>query len=134
MRKTLLCAVLAACSPRPAPAPTPTHTSARGPTICPSAVEGAKTRLRMTDDGVDVIVTTEDPRARIEIVKLAGLHARSGDPGPNDDCPIVHDDTRISLAPFANGIVLHLKALTPDRVQTVQARASRRLAARASQR
>jgi hypothetical protein len=88
----------------------------------------------MTADGVDVIVTTEDPRARIEIVKLAGVHARSGNPGPNDDCPVVHDDTRITLAPFTNGVVLHLQALTPDRIQTVQARASRRLAARTSQR
>jgi hypothetical protein len=149
MKKMIMLAcVLAACSSRPAPQPeAPRQPSQRtgglehGMMNCPSAVEGARTRLRMTPDGVDVIVTAGDPGAQVEIVKLADFHARQdrfsewpehtgfhGGPGTIGHCPIVHDGTRVSLSPMLRGVVVHVTALTPDRVKAVQNETTERLA------
>lgn len=108
---------------------------------CPSAVEGARTRLVRTPGGVDVIVTSEDPDARTEIRALADYHARldrftewpmhsgfHGGPGTYGHCPIIHDRTRITISPVPDGVTLHVVALTPDHVAPVQEQTVQRLA------
>ena len=109
---------------------------------CPSAVESATTRLRMTSTGVDVMVTSQDPRARIDIVTLASYHARlegglttwpahsgfHGGPGTVGHCPIVHDRTAISLSPLTDGVTLHVTTDLPEHVTEVQTQTAQRLA------
>ena len=108
---------------------------------CPSAVDGADTRLRMTERGVDIFVRSQDPDARAEIVRLAGLHARMdrltgwpehtgkhGGPGEIGHCPIIHKNTQITVETADDGVVLHVIATTPDRVKRVQEQTVLRLA------
>jgi len=148
MRFALACAAMAACSSTPPPAPAaprqPSQTTGgleHGMMNCPSAVEGAQTSLRMTASGVDVIVTASDPGAQVEIVKLADFHSRQdqftdwpehtgkhGGPGTIGHCPIIHDGTRISLSPMVRGVVVHVTALEPGRVKSVQDQTTERLA------
>jgi len=148
MKKLMLvCAALAACSPRPAAPPAapqpPSETTGgleHGMLNCPVAVEGAETLLRMTDDGVDLIITAKDPAAQAEIVKLADFHARQnelspwpehtgkhGGPGTIGHCPVLHDGTQISLSPTEGGVILHVDALAPGRVKSVQEQTAERL-------
>lgn len=147
MRKLLLCAALAACSSTPAPRPAmpqqpiqQTGGLEHGMMNCPSAVQGAETKLRMTDHGVDLIVTAADPGANVEIVKLANFHAhqdvltdwpehsgKHGGPATIGHCPIVHDGTRITLSPTLRGVVMHVAALAPDRIRSVQLETAERL-------
>jgi hypothetical protein len=149
MKPVLLCAALAACSSPPAPAPTPAPPQLSQMTgglehammNCPSAVDGAQTRLRMTATGVDVIVTAADPEARAELAKLAEIHAnmdrftewpehtgKHGGPGTIGHCPIVHDGTTITFARFDRGVVLHVTATSTDRVSWLQDQTAQRLA------
>jgi hypothetical protein len=109
---------------------------------CPSAVEGANTRLRMTANGVDVMVTSSDPRARAEIVALASYHAGfdgeltgwpehsgfHGGPGTFGHCPIIHDRTTIALSPLTDGVTLHVMTALPEHVKAVQDQTAQRLA------
>lgn len=140
--------LVAACGARAAPPPPPpqpwqmTGAMEHGMMNCPSAVEGARTRLRMTPGGVDVIVTAGDPRARAEIVALAEYHAgfageltewpehsgRHGGPGTLGHCPIIHDRTAISLSPLADGVTLHVTTGVPEHVKSVQDQTAQRLA------
>lgn len=128
MKKQLLlaCAALAACSShhvQPPAAPLESAQPAGKPEHrmqnCPSAVEGADTRLRMTERGVDVYVRAKEAHARAEIAKLADLHTRQHLPG-RGHCPIVHKNTQITMEPVDDGVVLHVNATEPRRVKSVQ--------------
>lgn len=109
---------------------------------CPSAVDGAETRLTNTPTGVDVTVTAQNADAEALIVQLAELHTRHegmgnapqhtgqhGGPGTIGHCPIIHDGTQISMTSVEGGVVLHVDALAPERVKEVQAQTADRLAA-----
>jgi hypothetical protein len=137
--------MLAACSPRSAPLPPQQPWQMTGGLEhammnCPSAVEGARTRLVRTPDGIDVIVTSADADARVEIRRLADYHARMdtlterpehsgfhGGPGTFGHCPIIHDRTRITISQVPDGVVLHVIALTSDDVAPVQEQTAQRL-------
>lgn len=108
---------------------------------CPSAVEGAQTRVVRTPAGVDVFVTAAEPEAEREIRKLAEYHARMdrftdwpehsgfhGGPGTLGHCPIIHDRTRITHSLIAGGAALHVTALHPEHVASVQHQTEQRLA------
>jgi hypothetical protein len=155
IKPVLLSAALAACSSPPGPGPAPAPWPARAPPQpsqmtgglehgmmnCPSAVDGAQTRLRMTATGVDVIVTAADPETRAELAKLAEIHAsmdrftewpehtgKHGGPGTIGHCPIIHDGTTVSFARFDRGVVLHVTATSTDRVSWLQDQTAQRLA------
>lgn len=148
MKRVLACSLIAACASRAAPPPAPpqpwqmTGGLEHGMMNCPSAVEGARTRLARTPGGIDVIVTSADADARVEIRALADYHARldrftgwpqhsgrHGGPGTFGHCPIIHDRTRITVSPLPDGVVLHVVALAPDHVASVQDQTAQRLAA-----
>jgi hypothetical protein len=109
---------------------------------CPSAVDGARTELRPTATGIDVIVTANTPDATAEIARLAAYHAAQdqlsewpphtgfhGGPATIGHCPVVHEGTRISSTRVQDGAVLHVTALRPDRIRSVQDETAQRLAA-----
>jgi hypothetical protein len=113
---------------------------------CPSAVEGAKTSSQPTSDGVDLTITTTDPRARERILVLArlqsgqretiaivpqhsGLH--SG-PGTLGFCPILHTRTTVSFDELPDGVVMHVRASSADQVAALQRATSARLRALAT--
>ena len=114
---------------------------------CPSALEGATTRLTNTADGVDLEITASAPAIQKEIVDLARLHERMGPPnasevehtgrhgGPGNigHCPIIHTGTTVTFDRLARGAVIHVVAMAPEdvlRVQTTVADRVARLAAR----
>lgn len=148
MKQLLACAVLAACSSAPSPPPAaPQQPSQRtgglehGMMNCPSAVESARTAVRNTERGVDVTVTTTDPAARVELIKLAHFHAsqdrmsdwpehtgKHGGPGSIGHCPILHEGTTITLSGTENGVILHVVARSSDRVRWLQDQTAERAA------
>jgi hypothetical protein len=147
MKRILACSLIAACSSRSAPPPAPpqpwqmTGGLEHAMMNCPSAVEGARTRLARTPSGIDVIVTSPDPDARAEIRALADYHARMdrftewpehsgfhGGPGTFGHCPVIHDRTRITISVVPDGAVLHVVALTPEHIASVQEQTAQRLA------
>lgn len=148
MKQLLACAVLAACSSAPAPqlaAPQrPSQMTGgleHGMLNCPSAVESARTTVRNTERGVDVTVTTTDPAARVELIKLAHFHAsqdrmsdwpehtgKHGGPGSIGHCPILHEGTVITLSDTENGVILHVVARSSDRVRWLQEQTAERAA------
>jgi hypothetical protein len=102
---------------------------------CPSSLPGATTRLANTPRGVDVMVTSTDPRTAHRIVELAQLHVRGrtaevsrphdqhhGGPGWIGYCPVmVTDQTQVSMTPRPDGATLHVEARSPERVAEIQA-------------
>lgn len=147
MKLAFVCVALAACTPKPAPQPPAepwqmTGGLEHGMMNCPSAVDGAHTRLRMTARGVNVIVTSKDPTAAAEITALAEFHARQdrftewpahsgfhGGPGKIGHCPVIHDRTQIVISALEDGVIMHVTALVPEHVQSVQDQTAQRLAA-----
>jgi hypothetical protein len=110
---------------------------------CPSQLPGTTTRLLMTPRGVDVSVTSRDPRMVRRIVAVAELHVRGrtadvsrphdqkhGGPGIVGYCPVlVSDQTHVTMTRGPDGATLHVDARSPDRVaelqQLIKARAVR---------
>ena len=148
MKKVVLvCAALAACTPKQAPAPVapPQQSRAtgaveRGMRNCPAARPGVHTSLRTTDAGIDVFMRAKDSIARAELERLAELHARwdrlgeepehsgqHGGPGTSGHCPIIHSGTKIQMSSIQDGVVLHVTALKPSHVKTVQLQTVTRL-------
>jgi hypothetical protein len=143
----LICAALAACTPKQAPAPAEPRQPARatgrmeqGMRSCPPATPGVQTSLRMTDAGIDVIMRAKDPIARAEMERLAELHAhrdrlaqapehsgQHGGPGTIGHCPIIHEGTKIQISSIPDGVVLHVTARTPNHVKSVQLQTVSRL-------
>jgi hypothetical protein len=108
---------------------------------CPSAVPGATTRLAMTTDGVDVVVTAPDPKAEAAIRALAEFHAQSdttglglqhtglrGTPGLAGFCPIIHNGNTVTATTVPHGARVHVAALSPQRVTELQQATSARAA------
>ena len=101
---------------------------------CPSAVPSAKTTARPTADGVNVTITSTDPQARAEIVRLAavqsgqrnplrlvpphsGLH---GGPGTMGRCPIIHANTTVRYQAIPDGVRIHVAARAHEDVPALQ--------------
>jgi hypothetical protein len=110
---------------------------------CPSAVEGAVTRLDGTARGVDLTITAVDPEARREVVTLAQVHAamrapnlekpihegEHGGPGTIGHCPVIHVGTNVTYEEIAGGALIHVVAVDPADVPRVQQLAVERAAA-----
>jgi hypothetical protein len=147
MKSLFACSVIATCASPQAPPHAPpqprqmTGEMEHAMMNCPSAVEGAQTRVVQTPGGVDVIVTSAEAAAQVEIRALADYHARMdrftdwpshsgfhGGPGTSGHCPIIHDRTRITLSPVPDGVTLHVRAMSPDHVASVQEQTAQRLA------
>jgi hypothetical protein len=127
----LVSAALAACSPSSSSmrshVPTATVGIDHAIASCPSALQGAETRLRKTHRGIDVYLTSDDPFVRAEIVRLVEHNVR--EPARFGACPILRDGTQISLQPFRDGIVVHVAARSSHHVKAVQEQTEARLAA-----
>jgi hypothetical protein len=144
MRSILAILVTAACSSTPSHPthPAPIGQLEQGMRNCPSAVDGAVTKLRNQIGGVDLIITADAPVAQRRILELARLHARLGDPdgsamehtgrhgGPGDigHCPVVHAATTVSVTPLPNGATIHIRALLAGDVRHLQTVISDRVA------
>jgi hypothetical protein len=89
---------------------------------CPNAVEGAKTSIKNTKDGVEMTVTAKDENAVQEIRKraahLVGVAAKpetGKDTGGGDfgggkgHCPVVMKDTAVTAADVKGGSKINLK-------------------------
>ncbi|HTR54283.1 MAG TPA: hypothetical protein VMJ10_26505 [Kofleriaceae bacterium] len=101
---------------------------------CPSGVESATTQATPTADGVDLTITSPDPAAQREILVRAVLQSlqrdplarvpqhtgEHGGPGSIGFCPIIHADTRVTYAPIANGVRVHVAAHRMQDVATLQ--------------
>jgi hypothetical protein len=101
---------------------------------CPSAVPGATTSAHPTSDGVDLRITARDPQARERILMLAQLQSGQGDPlaiipahsglhgGPGTQgfCPIIHANTKVTFDELDEGVVVHVRAGSPDQVSQLQ--------------
>jgi hypothetical protein len=128
--------VLAACSSKPAPAPAPEpagkleHRMAN----CPTAVTSAATKVIDTPDGVDVVITATKPDAQERIRTLSNAQAEMGEPPFSDHqhtglhggpgwlghCPIIHDETVVTVTTNEVGATLHIRALDSNRVKSLQ--------------
>src|SRR5262249_37531232 len=99
-----------------APAPAPGGMGPEQMIHCPNAVEGAKTSIKNTKEGVEITVTAKDENAVQEIRKRAGHLAEVAskpetgkDTGGGDfgggkgHCPVVMKDTQISAKDVKGG-------------------------------
>lgn len=101
---------------------------------CPSAVAFATTVATPTFDGINLTITSTNPDARSQIIKLAerqsgqrdtlpfmpahsGLH---GGPGTIGHCPIIHAGTTVSYTQIPDGVRIHVMAHAPGEVQLLQ--------------
>jgi TusA-related sulfurtransferase len=89
---------------------------------CPNAVEGAKTSIKNTKDGVEITVTAKDENAVQEIRKRAshlaevaakpetGKDTGGGDfGGGKGHCPVVMKDTAVTAADVKGGTKITVK-------------------------
>jgi hypothetical protein len=110
---------------------------------CPSAVASARTVTTPTFDGVNLTITSQDPDARRQIVKLAafqsseresipfmpahsGLH---GGPGTIGYCPIIHAGTIVTYKEIPDGVRVHIATRRPEEVQMLQRATETRVSA-----
>lgn len=132
--------IFAACSSdtsaenTPKPASTLTGKRPEHMRNCPSAVASASTRASPTQDGVDIIVTSSQPRAREEILARAQRQAALRDPfpfvgehtghhgGPGNVgfCPVIQVGTTVNVEPVADGVRIHVAARDPGDVAALQ--------------
>ena len=134
-----------ASEPGPATAPLPPAPRGElehGMRNCPTALVGATTVSTNTAMGVDLTITTTEPAVRRQIIALARLHGHMGEPdgsamahtglhgGPASfgHCPVVHASTNVTFTPLPNGAVIHVNAIVPEDVLTVQATVADRVA------
>ncbi len=100
---------------------------------CPSAVQGARTQVTPTPDGVAVTVTADSPDAQHRIYALAEIHARldttalgyehtgwRGSTGRIGYCPIIHERTTVTATAIPRGARIDVKASSPDEVRALQ--------------
>lgn len=153
MKQVASLILLVACNRSPTaptisnnPIPNPTSESRRGElergmANCPSAVAGARTELVMTETGVDLVITADDPDARRQILALAERHMRMGDPaglpehsglhggpGTMGYCPIIHHATTITVTRTQEGVIVHVRALVPSKLKALQEETQSRVA------
>jgi hypothetical protein len=109
---------------------------------CPSAVPGARTVSRNTEDGVDLAIIAESPDAERKIRHLAHAHARLGEPsglgvhtgehtgtGRIGYCPIVQTDgTTVTATDVPGGVQIHLHAARETAVTALQQQVAQRVA------
>jgi hypothetical protein len=111
---------------------------------CPSAVDGARTELARTADGVELTVTARDPDSAKEIVTLARSHAAMQEPDPDKPqhggqhggpgeigyCPIVHHgNTLVTFDEVPGGARIQVVAGSPAEVAALQEETAERVAA-----
>ena len=101
---------------------------------CPSAVASAITKVTPTPDGVSLTITSKDPDARRQIVRLtafqsmlsdpiwflpahSGLH---GGPGTIGFCPIIHAGTTVTYKEIPEGVIVHVATKRPGEIQMLQ--------------
>ncbi len=101
---------------------------------CPSVVETASTQAIHTADGVDLVITSPDPKAQRRIVELAALHSKWGEtdvlvphhsgkhggPGALGYCPVIHTGTIVTYTEIEGGARIHVAARRADDVPAVQ--------------
>src|SRR5215468_7328272 len=105
-----------------APAPAPGGMGPNHMIHCPNAVEGAKTAIKNTKDGVEITVTAKDQNAVQDIRKRAahladvaakpetGKDTGGGDfGGGKGHCPVVMKDTAVTAADVKNGSKITVK-------------------------
>jgi len=105
-----------------APAPAPGGMGPNHMIHCPNAVEGAKTAIKNTKEGVEITVTAKDQNAVQEIRKRAahladvaakpetGKDTGGGDfGGGKGHCPVVMKDTAVTAADVKNGSKITVK-------------------------
>ncbi len=108
---------------------------------CPASVPGATTKLGMTTDGIDVTITAHDPAVAENIRTLAEYHAHMDTTGLGLShtglrggasrigfCPIIHDGTTVTTAVVPEGVRVHVRASSPQRVNELQAKTTARAA------
>jgi hypothetical protein len=106
---------------------------------CPSFVPGALTRIELTADGADVVVTASTEAAERRIAALADFHQRTPSPvGPMAHtglrggnarigyCPILHQGVKITTARVPGGVRIHLRSELPGGVKDLQGAVSAR--------
>jgi hypothetical protein len=105
----------------------------RGMRNCPSSVPSATTSATATADGVDLRITSTDPRAQQRIATLAAAHVGptlhnpfilphtglGGGPGTLGFCPIIHANTLVRYEALPDGVLVHVTT-TADRVRELQ--------------
>jgi hypothetical protein len=83
---------------------------------------------------VDLTITSTEPAARRQIVKLAEFHSRErdpipfmpehsglhGGPGTIGYCPIIHAGTIVTYKQIADGVRIHVATRRPDEVPLLQ--------------
>jgi TusA-related sulfurtransferase len=105
-----------------APAPAPGGMGPNHMQHCPNAVEGAKTSIKNTKDGVEITVTAKDENAVQEIRKRAshlsevaakpetGKDTGGGDfGGGKGHCPVIMKDTTVTAADAKGGSKITVK-------------------------
>jgi TusA-related sulfurtransferase len=108
---------------------------------CPSAVAGARTVSRRTPDGVQLMITADQPAAQQRIITLARLQAgfsqpiyqlpphtgmHSG-PGTVGRCPVVHANTIVTTQTLPRGAVVNVRARDRAKVPELQAKVEERV-------
>lgn len=110
---------------------------------CPSAVASARTVARRTTDGIDLVITAADSRARAAILARSELQDGMGEPlwflpahtgthaGPGTigRCPIIHTSTFVDHDRTADGVIVHVRAREPAQVEQLQSATEARLRA-----
>lgn len=101
---------------------------------CPSAVPTATTIGTPAPDGVNLTITSSDPDARRQILKLAELHSSQREPipfmpehsglhsgpGTNGYCPIIHAGTIVTYKQILEGVKVHVATRRPGEVWLLQ--------------
>jgi hypothetical protein len=143
--------LLAACETNPQPSSRASRQPAaeltghlpRHMANCPSAVPTAHTIALPTANGVDVIITSDDARARAQILARTELQRGMGEPliflpqhtgthagpGTMGRCPIIHNGTDVEFAATAGGVIVHVTARDRTQVEQLQRATAARLAA-----
>jgi hypothetical protein len=101
---------------------------------CPNVVEGAKTAVENTKDGVDITVTAADAKSMTEIRNRAKFMAQvssNGAPwttpdgnghggGDHGHCPVVVRGTKIAVKDVDGGAKVTLQSRDPGKVVALQ--------------
>jgi hypothetical protein len=109
---------------------------------CPSTVGGAVSTAEARADGMVLTIRAKSPAAIGEIRSRASRHAGvRAQPdtrlhtglgtggGAIGHCPIVHEDTMVTVAEVAGGVAIAMQPLNPDARDSVRALVLDRLAA-----
>jgi len=106
---------------------------------CPTAVEGATTKIAYTDTDVQITIMAADRTALDEVLKRArhleevqGIgaekieHSGRGTGGGAGKCPVVMKDTKIRVAAAADRVVLMVSPMSEAGFEALKTETSRR--------